>query len=46
MKRRYITWQQVPTQHEFNLIAVSVNEYLTESVVDANVPYIEDAFAD
>jgi hypothetical protein len=34
-----------PTPHEFNLIAVAVNEHFVNVGVDQFVPYIEDAFA-
>jgi hypothetical protein len=34
-----------PTPHEFNLMAVAVNEYLADLGVDQLVPYIEDEFA-
>ena len=34
-----------PTPHEFNLMAVAVNEYLTDVGVDQSVSYVEDAFA-
>ncbi len=34
-----------PTPHEFNLIAVAVNEHFVDLGVDQFVPYIEDAFA-
>ena len=34
-----------PTPHEFNLIAVAVNEHFVDVGVDQFVPYIEDAFA-
>jgi hypothetical protein len=31
-----------PTAHEYNVIAVAVNEYLAETGRDESVPYIED----
>jgi hypothetical protein len=34
-----------PTPHEFNLMAVAVNEHFADLGVDQFVPYIEDAFA-
>ena len=34
-----------PTPHEFNLMAVAVNEHFAEIEVDQFVPYVEDAFA-
>jgi hypothetical protein len=33
----------VPTPHEFNLIAVAMNEHFVDLGVDEFVPYIEDA---
>jgi hypothetical protein len=33
------------TSHEFNLMAVAVNEHFADLGVDQFVPYIEDAFA-
>ena len=35
----------VPTPHEFNLIAVALNEHFVDLGVAEFVPYIEDAFA-
>jgi hypothetical protein len=34
-----------PTPHEFNLMAVAVNEHFADIGVDQIVPYVEDAFA-
>jgi hypothetical protein len=34
-----------PTPHEFNLMAVVVNEHFADVRVDQFVPYVEDAFA-
>ena len=34
-----------PTPHEFNLMAVAVNEHFSDVRVDQFVPYVEDAFA-
>jgi hypothetical protein len=34
-----------PTPHEFNLMAVVVNEHFADVGVDQFVPYVEDAFA-
>jgi hypothetical protein len=34
-----------PTPHEFNLMAVAVNEHFVDLGVDRLVPYIEDGFA-
>jgi hypothetical protein len=34
----------VPTPHEFNLIAVALNEHFVDLGLDEFVPYIEDAF--
>jgi len=34
-----------PTAHEFNVMAVAVNEYLAEIGLDESVSYVEDAFA-
>ena len=34
-----------PTPHEFNLMAVAVNEHFVDVGVDQFVSYIEDAFA-
>jgi hypothetical protein len=33
------------TPHEFNLMAVAVNEHFADVGVDQFVPYVEDAFA-
>jgi hypothetical protein len=33
-----------PTPHEFNVMAVAVNEHLAEIGVEQFVPYVEDAF--
>jgi hypothetical protein len=34
-----------PTPHEFNLMAVAVNEHFADLGLDQFVPYVEDAFA-
>jgi hypothetical protein len=34
-----------PTPHEFNLMAVAVNEHFADLGVDQFIPYVEDAFA-
>ena len=34
-----------PTPHEFNLVAVAVNEHVVDLGGDQFVPYIEGAFA-
>jgi len=34
-----------PTPHEFNLMAVAVNEHFVDLGVDQFIPYVENAFA-
>jgi hypothetical protein len=38
----FLRGEQCPTQHEYNLIALALNEWLIDAEVSPFVPYVED----